>query len=537
MSNPNITGMDAIKNVFADDATKQKNAVTLRQFIEASTSKTGDKFLFWKFTVTLMDLLEKIERGEIRRLMVFMPPQHGKSTLCSQWFPAWFLTKNPDKNICVASYGIDLSEEHSVKCKERFTGFGNAVSVGQNEKREWKTHKGGMFKAVSTNSAITGRGFHVMIIDDPVKDAKDAQNLRFSQKTLDWYNSTFLTRLRGLNLGESEGCVIIVQTLWSEYDLAEQIMALEQELYDDPEMRDVTEPWTVLWMPALAVDEADRREFPPHFEVVPEWRQPGQALEPMQKDEKYLNKVYKRLAKDNQLWVWDALWQQAPKAKEGFLVRRDDFQVITSAQVPADVKKFVRAYDVAYTENGGDYTCSAIATIDTDRNWYIWFDTLMKQSPSQVMEYVRNKLDADGPIGDPHGTTVAIEDEKGSKLMLEELQKEFKTRVVGIKPGTANKIERSFVWRGLLGQHKLFFVADTKKQRQLLKFIIDLLCDVKGVDGDIDDPWDVLSILSAVFAEMYPQRKSNSVVAPYYVHRVGDERRFKKQRKRTRDTA
>ncbi len=169
----------------------------------------------------LASKLEAVERGEIKRLAIFMPPRHGKSILTSEFFPAWYLGRNPKKFIICSTYGQELADDFGRKVRnqlqdpryqELFPDVG--LATDSSSMRRFNTSKGGVYYAVGAGSAITGRGAHLLLIDDPIKGREDADSEAMRSNLLDWYRSTAYTRLM------PGGSVVLIQTRWHEDDLA-----------------------------------------------------------------------------------------------------------------------------------------------------------------------------------------------------------------------------------------------------------------------------------------------------------------------------
>ena len=125
--------------------------------------------------------LEAVERGEIKRLMIFVPPRHGKSQLSSEFFPAWYLGRNPDKYIITATYSQELAEDFGRKVRNQLqdiihqTLFPECrLSPDSQSSKRFSTLQRGTYFAVGVGSSITGRGANVLIIDDPIKNREEA---------------------------------------------------------------------------------------------------------------------------------------------------------------------------------------------------------------------------------------------------------------------------------------------------------------------------------------------------------------------------
>ncbi|HEY9826361.1 MAG TPA: terminase family protein [Stenomitos sp.] len=173
--------------------------------------------------------LEKIEQfgdRDYKILIVTVPPRHGKSQQCSIDFPAWFLGRNPSKEIITASYSADLAQDFGGKTREKvdspqFQAIFPEIKLKEDEKARgrWRTKDGGAYTAVGVGGPITGRGANVLLVDDPIKNREEAESEVIRAKVWDWFTSTAFTRL------EPNGVVIIIMTRWHMDDLAGKILA------------------------------------------------------------------------------------------------------------------------------------------------------------------------------------------------------------------------------------------------------------------------------------------------------------------------
>ncbi len=285
--------------------------------------------------------LERVASGETRRLMVTMPPRHGKSEMVSVRFPAWYLGRNPDRRIILASYAADLAQRFSRQVRQVVTGeaFGAvfpAVSLATDTRsvEAWDLAlpaRGGM-KSVGVGGPITGFGAHLLLIDDPVKNREEADSEVTRQSVWDWYTSTAYTRL------EEQAAVVVVMTRWHEDDLAGRLLAA-QDL--DPR----ADRWEVLHMPALSED--------------------GAALWPGKYDAEELARIRANVGPRD----WEALYQGRPRPAEGATFRREWFRVVDHA--PAGLR-WVRYWDLAAsTKTLADYTASAACALGDDGTLYV----------------------------------------------------------------------------------------------------------------------------------------------------------------------
>lgn len=311
--------------------------------------------------------LEAVERGEIKRLMIFVPPRHGKSLLASTYFPAWYLGRNPDKYVITATYGQDLADDFGRQVKNQisdpafqaiFPGVGLAddsrasrrFSVdGDTGGIEQSTNRQGAYYAVGVGGPLTGRGAHLLIIDDPVRNREDADSETIRAKIKGWYTSTAYTRLM------PGGAVIVIQTRWHEDDLSGWLLAEHQH-----------EGWDVVNLPALAEgsDALGRDE--------------GQALWPEQYDEQALANIQRAVGSRD----WTALYQQRPAPDTGDYFRKD-WIVPVDVIPPTSEMMIYGGSDYAVTADGGDYTVHAVIGIAHDGRMYL-LDLWRQQASSDV---------------------------------------------------------------------------------------------------------------------------------------------------------
>ncbi len=177
--------------------------------------------------------LEAVERGEIDRLMIFMPPRHGKSELASKRFPAWCLGRQPSRQIIAASYNSDLANDfgrnvRNLVAEPEFSQVFPGVTLAPDSQAAMRmnTNAGGAYVAAGVGTAVTGRGAHIALIDDPFKDREEADSERRRELVWDWYRSTLYTRLM------PGGAIVLIQTRWHEDDLAGRLLVHEPEQWD-----------------------------------------------------------------------------------------------------------------------------------------------------------------------------------------------------------------------------------------------------------------------------------------------------------------
>ncbi|MFQ5433982.1 MAG: phage terminase large subunit [Anaerolineae bacterium] len=322
----------------------------------------------------MADYLEQVESyitsgGEtgIGRLMIFMPPRHGKSRVVSGSFPAWFLGRNPDRRVVLASYGAALASQFGRQVRNLIedsawqavfgtrSGLPQPVQISRESRAvdNWNLEgfRGGMI-AVGVGGALTGRGADLLVIDDPVKDRIEVESKTRREALWDWYTSTAYTRL------EKGGAIVLMHTRWHTDDLAGRLLRRMME-------EEGADRWTVLNLPATAEDWAEAVE-PDNvvqalregwwMSVDPLGREPGAALWPQKFNPETLDRIRANIGG----YEWDALYQQRPRPVEGALIKAHQIIRIRRDEVPEGLTR-CRYWDLAVSgREEADYIVGAL---------------------------------------------------------------------------------------------------------------------------------------------------------------------------------
>lgn len=268
------------------------------------------------FHKVIADHCQMLLEGKIKNLMVFMPPQHGKSEIISRNFPAWAFGRNPDLKIVGCSYSADLAEQFSrsiqrtIDSKEYQKIFPDTYLNGPNIRTVVRGYlrnvdifemvgRKGFYKAVGIGGSLTGTPVDIAIIDDPVKDANEANSVTYRQRVWDWYNTVLTTRLH------NNSRQLFIMTRWHEDDLAGRIMKAEPD------------EWTVLVIPAICEVENDGGMST---------RKIGDALWPTRHS---IEKLTKQKTRSPRQFM--ALYQQHPVIEGGNIIKRDWFRIISQS--------------------------------------------------------------------------------------------------------------------------------------------------------------------------------------------------------------
>lgn len=332
------------RQVLIEEARRELARRTMRDFV----LYVDDNYrMNWHHRL-LCDYLDKLARKEIRRLMVFMPPRHGKSELVSRKFPAYLLGRNPDTSIISCSYSADLASrmnrdvQRLIDSERYLELFPGTQLSNQHTRRFYETRytrnnnmfevvdKKGTYRSSGVGGGITGMGGEYIIIDDPVKNREDADSATMREKVYDWYTSTLYTRL------EKDGCILLTLTRWHEDDLAGKLLKAAQEGADQ---------WTILELPAVC-------EYPPKPYDV---RQEGEALWKWKYDEEALEKMKVTVGSRD----WAALYQQHPTPGEGGTFKREWWNYYKV--LPDGLYDFVQSWDCTFKDaQSSDYVVGQV---------------------------------------------------------------------------------------------------------------------------------------------------------------------------------
>lgn len=252
------------------------------------------------------------------RVIIEMPPRHGKSEFVSGYFPAWYTGLHPDRKVALASYESGLASTWGQRNRDLLEAYGPGlfgVQVRQDSqaKNDWKLTKkrGGMF-TTGVGGALTGRGANVAIIDDPVKNSAEALSETFRERNKEWYKSTLRTRIEKDQVLAHDGAIVVIQTRWHEDDLAGW---LQTEFPDE---------WLVISLPAIA--EKDECIYLPDDPDTPAWeRKEGEALWPEVHTLEDLRRTQTDLGGKDGHW-WTALYQQRPAPIGGGILKPNLFR-------------------------------------------------------------------------------------------------------------------------------------------------------------------------------------------------------------------
>ena len=277
----------------------------------------------------IAEKLTRVAKGELKRLIVNMPPRHTKSEFASIYFPSWAMGLKPDMKIMQTTHTADLSINFGRKVRnlmdsDEYSKIFGEVSLASDSKSagKWQTNKGGEYFAAGVGGAIAGRGADLLIIDDPHSE-QDAMSINLLDSCYEWYTSGPRQRL------QPGGAIVIVMTRWNTADLTGRLLNRQTESHSDQ--------WEVVELPAIFEDS-------------------GNVLWPEFWKKEELESVKASIPVSK----WNAQYQQNPTSEEGAIIKRDWWQLWEHDE-PPNCHYVIQSYDTAFSKKEtADY--SAITT-------------------------------------------------------------------------------------------------------------------------------------------------------------------------------
>jgi predicted phage terminase large subunit-like protein len=331
------------------------NLIKLRElYFQKAVLQSKDSFLHFiaMFAPTLVpdwimgrhihliaDRLQKVESGEIKRLMVFLPPRSSKSVICSKLFPAWYVGRHPQHEILTVSHSDQLASDfgRSVRDLVNFDLFNTVfpdVTLRSDVRAagKWKTNQGGTYYAAGVRSQIAGRGAHVAILDD-VMSEEDSFSETGRRYVKEWYPSGLRTRIM------PNGSIVIINTRYHEDDLCGWLLRQESQI-------ELENKWEVIKIPAW-VDEPSSKmlNLPVGSSYFPEWK-PSEILK---NDEE-------EIKASNGSRYWESLYMQNPVPDTGGIIKKKWLQWWDYDEPPA-CDYIIQTYDTAFsTKTTADFS-------------------------------------------------------------------------------------------------------------------------------------------------------------------------------------
>lgn len=386
--------------------------------------------------------------GKQPRLIIQAPPRSGKSELFSRRFPAWAFGQNPNLQIIAASYSTDLasrmnrdvqriidSEEYQGVFPETTLNGKNIATVSGQSLRNSEIFEivghAGAYRSAGVGAGITGMGADIGIIDDPVKDAKEANSQTIRDAVWDWYTTTFYTRL------SPKSGILLGMTRWHEDDLAGRLLR---------EMANDGDQWRIVSFPAIAEEDE-------------EFRLEGEALHPERYDLERLTKIKKAVGSQ----AWNALYQQRPSSKGGDIIKGAWFKRYS---VLPRMKRIIITADTAQkTKQHNDYSVLFVAGVGHDGGVYVldlirgkWEAPELEQKVSDVW----NKYKSLGVH------KVYVEDKSSGTSLIQNIQRKQRIPIEGVQVDT-DKYTRVLGVQGYIESGYIYLPNDAEWIEDFIK--------------------------------------------------------------------
>jgi len=270
--------------------------------------------------------LEKVDSGDIRRLLICTPPQHGKTHLASEFFPAWFLGRHPGWSTIAVTYSQTRANQVGKTVRNNLLSpihkaiFPNCTILQDTKSAHHvATAQKGHYYSIGVGGSVMGRSAHLVLIDDPLRGREDAESKLIREKMKEWYAASIYTRLRPDNR------IVIISTRWHRDDLTGYLLS------EHPQ-----ENWKVIELRAIA-EEDDILKRPIGAALCPNIY----TLEHLEQEKKIEGS-----------YNWESLYQQRPIARKGGIIQYDWIEDNWYDKVPEkEVIKTVISWDTAFRKD------------------------------------------------------------------------------------------------------------------------------------------------------------------------------------------
>ncbi|CAN5583967.1 phage terminase large subunit [soil metagenome] len=449
----------------------------------------------WKYQRYIYRVLERISTGECKRLMIFMPPRHGKSEMVTVRYTAWRLLQDLKLNVIIGSYNQRLADRFSRKIRriienEKWRIENADLKEPSNSQlstlnsafrrlataSEWETSGGGVVRSVGVGGGIAGFGGGLIVIDDPVRNRADAESETYRERVWDWFTDDIYTRM------EPDAAIILIQTRWHEDDLAGRLLR---------EADEGGEKWEVIRLPALAEGEIENEELRieneggggvaarPDGDVTekqslsanraaepltpnsrlsilnsqssadPLGRKLGEALCPKRYPVATLQRYRRKLGS----YSFASLYQQSPMPRDGGRFKRSWFKNIID-RAP-DGLKWKRGYDLAVSlKTSADYTASVRCAKDSAGNLYIDGGFRKRIEYPDQRKFIVERMQTEPNT--EHGVESALH----GKAVIQDLRSDWRLRRYAFRAirVEGDKLTRALAWLNLAEEGRVFLI-------------------------------------------------------------------------------
>ena len=440
----------------------------------------------------LEKFMRDVEEERSPRLILAVPPRHGKSALASDMFPSWVLGHHPDWPIIISSYAQELPINFSRAIRDRIATpqyqaifDGTQVRSDARGVESWATTKGGVLKAIGVGGGLTGFGGRILIADDLIKDAAEASSEVVRQNAWDWYQMVFRSRLA------PGGGILLIGTRWHWHDPIGRALEIDAEALKSGVPDWERENWEVISYPAIAEhdeflmpDGSIARDIENEGDALRVLRRKGEALHPERYPINELRKIKNTFTTSN----WSALYQQNPTPDEGDFFKKDDFRYRWLDPAYRSLCRVFVTTDYAIAKKQrNDFTVAGAFALDANDDLYV---LEIRRGRWGTLDIARNLAalvvthDADLYAGEQgqihHAVWPIVEQEL-------ELNRKYVSVDESLVP-IQDKETRARPLQGRMQRHKLFFSYDTATRPEIYDIAErELLQFPNGANDDIVD--------------------------------------------------
>lgn len=430
----------------------------------------------------IIEHLQAVEAGKIKRLMIFLPPGSAKSTYASVLFPTWFLGRRARRSLICTSYGADLPKKFGRRCRnivqspEFFAIMQHGIGRQTKAVDNWILSNGSEYYSSGILGGITGHRADGAVCDDLIKGHEAADSLVQRDKIWEAYVSDLRTRVK------PKGFLVYIGTRWHEDDPAGRILPDDYSGESGPVRAKDGEMWHVICIPAKA-ERADD----------PLGRKPGEYMWPEWFVEGYFEQEERSQGPRN----WNALFQQKPAPEEGSYLRGEWIRKF-DPQHPPQYLKFYGASDYAVTEGAGDWTVHGIIGVDPMDNIFV-LDWWRAQTSS--LEWVETAIDLELKWRPDQWAQEKGQIAGGVGPFLDKRRRERKAYGTELLQfaSSRDKATRARSIQGRMRMGMVYFPAETPWADDLVSRILRF----RGMGDEIDDDVDVLSLFGRMLSDMH----------------------------------
>jgi len=335
-----------------------------------------------RFHEVVCAALEELEAGRIRRLIINIPPRHGKTELASKKFIAWFVGKHPEMSVIFGTYNEKFSQDIGRAVRDIMISpayaqvFPHAILKTDSKASDrLETVQGGVLAFVGRGGTTTGRGGNCLIIDDPIKDRMEADSPTIRDTLWAWFTQVIATRLM-----DETGRILLVQTRWHQDDLIGRLTDPHNTYYDPDEAAE----WKIIDLPALAYDDGKD----------PLRREPGEPLWPGKFGKSYLQALQRRDVRG-----FSALYQGRPSPAGGTFFSVDWMSTYRPNDLPQNLRFYAASDHAVALKQGSDKTCLMVVGVDKEDTIWVLADLVWRQmNAEQTTESMLRMMKAHKPL-------------------------------------------------------------------------------------------------------------------------------------------